>query len=50
MERVKWGRVKIKDKRIYTLAYVDDLILAEDENEMTSMIGRLEEYLETKKL
>lgn len=36
---------------MYILAYADDLILiAEREDEMRSMIGRLEEYLDRKKI
>lgn len=40
--KVKWGGIKIEEKRIYTLAYADDIVLlAEDEDEMRSTSGRL---------
>lgn len=42
--------VKIKKRRIYTLAYADDVVLAKEEEEMRSMMERLERYLERKKL
>lgn len=43
--------MKIKEKRIYTLMYADDMVmLAEGENEMKIMIGRLERYLDGKRL
>lgn len=36
---------------MYTLAYADDIVLiAEDEEEMRSMIERLEGYMERKRL
>lgn len=47
--RVKWGGVRLGDGRVYTLA--DDMILiAEKEDEMRSMMDRLEGYLEKKRL
>lgn len=49
--RMKWGGVRLKGKRAYSLAYADNMVLlAEEEDEMRSMIGRLEEYLERKGL
>lgn len=51
MGKVKWGGIKLGRRRIYTLAYADDMVLlAEEEDSMKSMIGRLEEYLDGKKL
>jgi len=39
------------ERRIYTLAYVDDIVLlSEDEGGLRSMISRLEDYLEKKRL
>lgn len=39
------------NKRVYSLAYADDMVLiAEKEDEMRSMIDRLERYLERKRL
>jgi hypothetical protein len=51
IERVKWGGLKLVGKRVYTLAYADDIvILAEGKEEMRSMMERLEGYLEKKRL
>ena len=51
MGKVKWGGVRLGGERIYTLAYADDLVLlAENEEEMRSMIERLEGYLGRKNL
>lgn len=51
MERMKWDGGKLGEDRVYTLAYADDMVLvAEGENEMRSMIERLEDYLEGKKM
>lgn len=51
MEKVKCGGIKIKDRKIYTLAYTDDMVLlAEGEDEMRSMMERFEEYIRMKKL
>lgn len=39
------------EERIYSLVYADDVVLlAEGEDEMRSLIGRLEEYMEGKGL
>lgn len=40
------GEDKVERKRIYTLVYTDDSIIGEDEDEMRSMIDKLEEYME----
>lgn len=51
MGKVKWGGVKVKGERIYSLSYADDMVLlAEDEVGMKSMIARLEDYLDGKRL
>ncbi|XP_071568694.1 uncharacterized protein [Temnothorax nylanderi] len=51
MGRVKWGGIRLGGKRIYTLAYADDVVLiAEDEDQMRSMLERLEGYLGRKRL
>ncbi|XP_071653873.1 uncharacterized protein [Temnothorax longispinosus] len=51
MGRVKWGGVMLGGKRVYTLAYADDVVLmAEDEDQMRSMLERLEGYLSRKRL
>lgn len=47
MRKIKWGGVKLGEDRVYTLAYSDDMVLlAENKEEMRSMIESLEEYLE----
>lgn len=39
------GRIKIGDRRVYTLAYADDIVLLlEEEEEIRSLIERLENY------
>lgn len=39
------------EERIYSLVYADDVVLlAEREDEMRSLIGRLEEYMESLEL
>jgi len=48
MRSVKWGRVRLGEERIYSLAYAD--VVAEDEDEMRSMMERLERYIERKRL
>lgn len=51
LERVKWGGVRLGGEKIYSLPYADYMVLlAEEKDEMRSMIGRLEEYLERKGL
>lgn len=45
------GEVRLGEGRVYTLAYEDDMVLiAEEEDEMRSMIERLEDCVERKKL
>jgi len=51
MKKVKWGGIKIGERRVYTLVYTDDIVLfAEDEDGIRSMMARLEEYMEKKRL
>lgn len=51
IKRIKWGGIKIREERTYSLAYADDMVLvAEGEDEMRSVIERLEIYLDKKKL
>ncbi|XP_071650744.1 uncharacterized protein [Temnothorax longispinosus] len=46
-----WGGVKLRGEKIYTLMYADDIaLLAEEEQDMRSMISRLEGYLDRKGL
>lgn len=49
MGTVKWGGVRIGEKRIYTLAH-DLVMMAEREDEMRSVMERLEKYLDEKGL
>jgi len=51
MGKVKWGGVKLGGRRIYSLAYADDIVLvAEEEGGMRSMLERMEIYLDGKGL
>lgn len=51
MEKVRWGGIKLRKGRIYTLEFGDDVVmLAKTEREMNSMIERLEKYLDEKRL
>ena len=51
MRKGRWGRVKLGEEKIYTLAYADDVVLmAEDEEGMKGMMARLERYAERKGL
>jgi len=51
LSRVKWGGLRLGEKRIWSLAYADDVVLvAENENEMRSMIEKLERYIDRKGL
>jgi len=51
MGKIKWGGIKIGERRVYTLSYADDMVLlAENEGEMRSMLERLERYLDRKGL
>lgn len=51
MGRIKWGGVRVGEGRVYTFAYADDLVLiAEDEDQLRSIIERLETYLDEKNL
>lgn len=46
---MKWEKVKLEEKKIYTLAYADDMVLmAKKEDAMRNMVEKFEEYLEKK--
>lgn len=46
-----WGGVKIGGRKIYMLAYADDMVmLAEDEDGMKGLMGMMERYLDGKGL
>jgi len=38
MGKVSWGGVKLREGRVYSLLYVNDTMLAEDEGGMKSMM------------
>jgi len=41
MKRGRWGRVKLKEEKVCTLGYADDMVLlAEDEKGMRAMMSR----------
>jgi len=49
--RVRWGGIRLGEEVIFSLAYADDIVLlAEEEDEMKSMIDRFERYLGRKRL
>lgn len=49
MGKVKWGGVKLREGKGYTLSYTDDMVLlAEKEEEIGIIMGSLEEYLKKK--
>lgn len=50
MGRVKWRRVRLGVGRVYTMAYVDDVVMLVENEEMKSVIKRLKQYLDRKKL
>ena len=51
LRKGKWGGVQVGQKRICTSAYADDVVvLAKREEEIESMIRRLEGYFEKRKL
>jgi len=51
MGKMRWEGVKLGGRKLYNLAYADDIVLmADKEEEMRSMIERLEKYLEGKSL
>ncbi|XP_077255652.1 uncharacterized protein LOC143893811 [Temnothorax americanus] len=51
MKKGGWGGIRLRVEKIYTLMYADDIVLlAEEEQDMRSMISRLEGYLDRKGL
>ncbi|KMQ82463.1 rna-directed dna polymerase from mobile element jockey-like protein, partial [Lasius niger] len=51
MEKGRWGGLKLKDGKICTLMYVDDIVvMAEEEHGMKALVSRLERYLDRKGL
>lgn len=50
-KREKVEGVKLMGERVYSLAYVDDIVLlAEEEQGVKCLIGKAEDYLQRKKL
>lgn len=51
LEKGEWGGIRLKKRKIYTLAYADDIaLLADDEENLKKMMERLEKYLDRKSL
>lgn len=51
LERKSWGGIKVGEKKIFSLAYADDItIIAENMEAMKGMIRVLEEYVKRKGL
>lgn len=51
MGKVKWGEIKIRRRRVYSLHYADNMVLmAERVEKIRSIEERLEEYLDRKGL
>jgi len=42
------GGVKLGEGKVFTLTYADDVMIAEEEQDMRAMMNRLERYLERK--
>lgn len=51
MGKAKWEGVRLLGERVYTLSYADDMILlTKEEEEIKSIMEKLEEYLDRKGL
>lgn len=51
LERESWGGIKVRGKKIFSLAYTDDVaMIAENEGTMKGVIKVLEKYIEDKGL
>lgn len=50
MRKERWERVKVTSRKIFTLAYADDVVLTEKEEDMRAMVYKIEKYLERKRL
>lgn len=51
LRKVKWGGTRIGEERVYSLLYADDMVLiVKKEEEMKSMLERLEGYRDKKGL
>jgi len=51
MGKVRWGGLRLVERGVYSLAYADDMVLmAEGEEEMRSMLERLQGYLDKKRV
>lgn len=51
LEKGGWSGIELGGKKVYSLAYADDVVLlAKDEEGMKGMMGKLEKYLDKKKL
>lgn len=51
LNRGGWGGVEVGGRKVYSLAYADDVVLlAKDEDRMKGIMGKLERYLDGKGL
>lgn len=51
LRRGGWGGVKLGEEKVFCLAYADDMmLLAEKEEGMVHMLGKLEGYIDKKRL
>ena len=51
LRKGEWGGVKLGEEKVYCLAYADDMVLlAENEEGMVHMLGKLEGYMDRKRL
>lgn len=48
MRKERWEGVKVTSGKIFTLAYVDDVVLTEKEEDMRTMVYKIEKYLKRK--
>ena len=46
MQKVKWRRIRLGKRKVYTLAYADDIVLLSDKERMRNMIGRMDVWRE----
>lgn len=51
MKKGRWGDLRLRDGKVYTLMYADDMVvLAEEDQGIRALISRLERYLDKKGL
>lgn len=51
MTRGRWSGVRLGETKIYSMAYADDMVLlTKEEDEMRTMLARMERYIDKKRL